>query len=118
GDVTGSGDLDHRGQLIRVVAAILSVEIGKLRGKKAGSLPRGEQIDQILRSLSVDELLALSIDDLAKKCGCSRRHLARLFQKQCGVSVSGLKMEMRMLRAVSLLRDPSAKIISIAEGCG
>ena len=29
-----------------------------------------------------------------------------------------MRMEMRLLKAVSLLRDPSAKVINVAEACG
>ena len=55
---------------------------------------------------------------MAGKFGCSRRHLNRLFHQHFGVSVAALRMEMRLLRAVALLRNPDAKVINVAEECG
>jgi AraC-like DNA-binding protein len=55
---------------------------------------------------------------LAEKFSCSRRHLNRLFHQHFGISVASLRMEMRLLKAMSLLRDPDAKIINVAEQCG
>src|SRR5208337_3036484 len=52
------------------------------------------------------------------KFKCSRRHLNRLFHQYFGYSVASLRMEMRLLKAMSLLRDPDLKIIDAAEQCG
>jgi AraC-like DNA-binding protein len=60
----------------------------------------------------------LPVEELAKKFNCSRRHLTRLFHQHFGVSVGALRMEMRLLKAVSLLADPEAKVIDVAEKCG
>jgi AraC-like DNA-binding protein len=62
--------------------------------------------------------LTLSVGDLAGKFSCSRRHLNRLFHLHFGFSVAALRMEMRLLKAVSLLRNPSLKVISVAQQCG
>jgi AraC-like DNA-binding protein len=66
----------------------------------------------------VDQLLGLSIEELAARFGCSRRHLNRLFHHYFGFSVGALRMEMRLLKAVSLLRDVNAKVINVAAQCG
>ena len=71
-----------------------------------------------MENLSTDELLGCSVEDLAARLACSRRQLNRLFQNCFGLSVSAMKMEMRMLRAVSLLRNPDAKVLLIAGQCG
>jgi hypothetical protein len=44
--------------------------------------------------------------------------LNRLFHEFFGFSVAALRMEMRLLKAVSLLRDPNIKVINVAEQCG
>src|SRR5207248_10534258 len=62
--------------------------------------------------------LELPVGALADKFNCSRRHLNRLFHQRFGCSVAALKMEVRLLKAVTLLRDPAAKIINVAEQCG
>jgi hypothetical protein len=41
-----------------------------------------------------------------------------LFHQYFGFSVGALKTEMRLLKAVSLLRDSKTKVISVADECG
>jgi len=73
---------------------------------------------QVFEKLSSAELLNLSVDDLAVRFSCSRRHLNRLFHQHFGLSITSLRMEIRLLKAVSLLRNPQAKVINVAEQCG
>ena len=117
-DAPSQFNLDHRGQLLRVISAILSVEFKNARGEKVGFIRVEEHMTQVFEKLSVIELLNLSVGELAEKFSCSRRHLNRLFHRHFGFSVAALRMEMRLLRAVSLLRDPDAKIIHVAEEAG
>jgi AraC-like DNA-binding protein len=111
-------NLDHRSQLLRVAAAILTVEFKTARPRRAGFVRIEDHMLQVFEKLSSNELLNLSVGDLAVKFGCSRRHLNRLFHHYFGLSVAALRMEMRLLKAVSLLRDPDVKIINVAEACG
>ncbi len=117
-DIAPHSDLAHRGQVLRVVAAILSEEFKVARGHRPGFGQPEEHMVQVFEKLSVTEILDLSVNDLAGKFGCSRRHLNRLFHQHFGFSVAALRMEMRLLKAVSLLRDPDAKVINVAEACG
>jgi AraC-like DNA-binding protein len=73
---------------------------------------------QVFNELSATELLTLSVGDMAHKFGCSRRHLNRLFHQHFGCAVASLRMELRLLKAISLLRNPDVKIINVAEQCG
>src|ERR1043166_785801 len=111
-------NLDHRSQLLRVVAAILTVEFKTAQTHRVGFVRVEEHMIQVFEKLSSDELLSLSVGELATKFSCSRRHLNRLFHQHFGFSVAALRMEMRLLKAVSLLRDPDAKVINVAEQCG
>jgi len=111
-------NLDHRGQLIRIVATILSVEFDKLQTQRSGFATTGDHMIQVFERLSASELINLSVGELAGRFSCSRRHLNRLFHQHFGVSVAALRMEMRLLKAISLLRDAHAKIINVAEQCG
>lgn len=110
-------DLNHRCHLLRLAAIVLAVEFGK-KTEQAGPLRVEDRMVQVFAGLSVAEILTSSVEDLAAKFGCCRRHLNRLFHEHVGLSVAALKMEMRLLRAVSLLRDPNAKVINVAEECG
>jgi AraC-like DNA-binding protein len=111
-------NLDHRGQLVRVAAAILSVEFKEAQTQRSGFVRAEDHMIQVFEKLSAAELINLSVGELAEKFSCSRRHLNRLFHQHFGISVASLRMEMRLLKAMSLLRDPDAKIINVAEQCG
>ena len=111
-------NLDHRSQLLRVTAVILSEEFKTAQQHRPGFVRVEEHMVQVFEKLSSEELLSLSVGELASRFGCSRRHLNRLFHQYFGFSVAALRMEMRLLKALSLLRDPDAKIIRVAEQCG
>jgi AraC-like DNA-binding protein len=111
-------NLVHRSHLLRIAAAILSMELAATPAAKSGYVSTEEHMDGVFEQLSTEEILGLSIDDLARKFHCSRRHLNRLFHQRFGLSVSTLRMELRLLKAASLLRDAEAKVINVAEQCG
>jgi AraC-like DNA-binding protein len=111
-------NLDHRGQLIRIAATILSLEFKEAQSQRSGYVRAEDHMIQVFESLSGSEIISLSVGELAERFSCSRRHLNRLFHQYFGLSVATLRMEMRLLKAMSLLRDPDAKIINVAEECG
>jgi AraC-like DNA-binding protein len=111
-------NLDHRVHLLRVIAALLGVEFERVPPNLPGFVHAEDHLMQVLERLTTDELMSLSVGELAARFACSRRHLSRLFHQHFGFSVAAMKMEMRLLKAVSLLRDPDVKIISVAESCG
>jgi AraC-like DNA-binding protein len=112
------GNVEHRSQVLRVAAAVLSAEFKNARSQRAGFVRMEDHMLQVFRDLSIDELLTLSVGDMAHKFSCSRRHLNRLFHQHFGCSVASLRMELRLLKALSLLRNPDLKIIIVAEQCG
>jgi AraC-like DNA-binding protein len=111
-------NLDHRGQLIRIASAILSAEFKETQTRRGGLGRSEEHMVEVFEKLSGMEIITLSVGELAEKFNCSRRHLNRLFHQHFGVSVAALRMEMRLLKAMSLLRDADAKVINVAEQCG
>ena len=60
----------------------------------------------------------LPVTELAGRFSCCRRHLNRLFHQWFGCSVSDFRMEMRLLRAVSLLCNPELGVLEVALQCG
>jgi AraC-like DNA-binding protein len=112
------GNVDHRSQMLRVAAAVLSAEFKNARTKRPGFVRMEDHMMQVFEKLSTAEMLTLSVSDMAHKFSCSRRHLNRLFHQHFGCSVASLRMEMRLVKALSLLRDPDVKIINVAEQCG
>lgn len=111
-------NLGHRSHLLRVAAEVISEESLNAHRNRVGFVRLEEHLEQVFESLSSEELLTLSVAQLAERFGYSRRHLGRLFRQYFGFSVAALRKEMRLLKAVSLLRDPDAKVINIAERCG
>lgn len=117
-DIPSEFNLDHRSQLLRIVAVVLSVEFKEAQRQRIGFVRAEEHMLQVLKGLSAVELLSLSVGELATKFSVSRRHLNRLFHHHYGISVSALRMELRLSKAVTLLRDPDAKVINVAEQSG
>jgi AraC-like DNA-binding protein len=111
-------NLEHRIQLLRIVAAVLGQEIDSAQAQRVGFAHVEERMAQVFHKLSAQDILTMNVGELSAEFGCSRRHLNRLFQQHFGFSVAALKMDMRLLRAVSLLRNPKTKIINVAEQCG
>lgn len=110
--------LDHRGQLLRVAASVLNAEFAALGGGREEIGRIEEHILEVFERLTVEQILNLPIEELARKFGCGRRHLNRLFHQFFGISAAALRMEMRLLKAVTLLRDREAKVTRVAEACG
>jgi AraC-like DNA-binding protein len=117
-EVTPQFNLDHRSQLLRVAAVILTDEFRAAQNGCLGPATVEQRMVEVFEKMPSEQLLTLSVGELAVKFGCSRRHLNRLFHQFFGFSVGTLKMEMRLLKAISLLRDMNAKIINVAEQCG
>lgn len=61
---------------------------------------------------------ALATDDLARRFSLSYRHLARLFQQECGVSLKQYQQQLRLAMARTLLRDSDLAVEAVAERCG
>jgi AraC-like DNA-binding protein len=111
-------NFDHRAQLLRIAAVVLSVELDLSPGPPGRFVRVEEHMDRVLDQLCVEDIMQLSVQQLATKFACSRRHLNRLFHRRFGLSVQALRTEMRLLKAVALLRDADAKIINVADQCG
>ena len=117
GEVPPQFTLEHRAHLLRIAAAVLAEEFKALQQRRAGYMRIEEHITQLFEQLSAEDLIELSVQDLADKCGCGRRHLGRLFHQHFGFSVAALRMEMRLIKAITFLRDPHEKITSVAQRC-
>ncbi len=110
--------LEHRAQLLQVVAAILSYEFKNAQPGSFGRSRLDGRRSEIFDKLSAAEILTLPVTQLARRFNCTRRHLNRLFHYRFGCSVTELRMEMRLLRAASLLRNPELGVFEAAQQCG
>src|SRR5581483_2984028 len=103
------GSLAQRAQVLAIAARLLSREFDHARTRKPGFLQPEEHMAQVFEELSEEEFLGLPVDELASRFGCSRRHLTRLFHRFFGSSIADLRMELRLMKVASLLRNPNAK---------
>lgn len=71
-----------------------------------------------LATFNREELSSMSVVELAKRYGCSGRHLSRLFHREFGVSVRQRQIALRMEAARELLRNDRLRVIEVALGCG
>ena len=118
-------NLSHRSHLLKLVSAWLTestVSSNGVRVTKEAQQPMDTgteaRVAGLLQHMPHAQIQALSIDELARRCGCSRRHLNRVVNKHFGCSVAQLKLDVRLERAVELLRNSGSKIIDVAMECG
>jgi AraC-like DNA-binding protein len=116
-EISPKCDINHRSQLLRAAALLISAEIKSKQRQQFASESAEDHMMRVFEQLPSHQLLNLSVDELSQKFGCSRRHLNRLFHQRFGFSVASLRMEMRLLKASFLLRDPDVKVINVAEQC-
>jgi len=110
--------LEHRLHVLSAVAAIFCDEFAATRAQAADSVALERRLAPVLDRLALDEFLELTAPQLAVKFNCGRRHLNRLFHHYSGLSISALRVEVRLVKAVSLLRDPTVKVVEVAGQCG
>jgi len=105
----------ERSEMLRVAAHVL---VEEFKNEKVSGRSLDSNVSRGLERLTHDELITLSVEELAGKFACTRRHLNRIFHQAFGASVAAIRMEMRLLKAVSLLRQKKTKVIDVAEKCG
>lgn len=110
--------LAKRSGLLQIIAAGVG-------GETSTSAPRREMLpgakDRVLGRLSQmteNEFINCGVEELARECRCSTRHLSRLFLRTFGISLSARQTELRMQRASRLLRETDLKISQVALECG
>lgn len=110
--------LAERCRALRIVVAVLDAEPPVDQSKRSGFVRAEDHLAQVFENLSVEDIVDSSVEELATRFGWSKRHLNRIFHANFGLSVAAMKMELRLAKAVALLRDPDMKIIAVAEACG
>ncbi len=104
--------------LVSRLNAIIDELLRTVKGVQNSNGDISQRLLGILGGLQQKELQSITIDELARRCGCSRRHLARLIREQCGDSLSAIVNGVKLERAAELLLDPNRKIVDVAPDCG
>ena len=68
--------------------------------------------------VSAADVLNRSPRELAAVLGCTQAELNTVVRARFGRSVVGLRLELRLLEAARLLRQPGATVASVTEQCG
>jgi len=76
------------------------------------------QIHAVQDFLSQHPADSLHYADLAKRFALSYRHLARLFQQECGITLKQYHQQLRLHLARQLLKERDWSIERVAEHCG
>lgn len=96
---------NHDGYADRVATLILD-QLGRARALTAGlPWPRGERLLRLCEALYGDPADTRSLNDWAKVLGMSSRTLTRQFEAEMGSSLRSWRRQVRLLRAIELLRN-------------
>lgn len=77
-----------------------------------------QRLRLFLKENTQDVLLEISFNELARKTGCTARHLSRIFQDVVGMSFSDKRAEIRLARARELLATGESKVVEVAMESG
>jgi AraC-like DNA-binding protein len=77
-----------------------------------------DRFEQMIREIPESEIRNCSVNELAQKCRCSKRHFSRLFRNYFGASIREKQIELRLEKAKLLLQESDAKVIHVALDSG
>jgi AraC-like DNA-binding protein len=111
------------GALVRSAVLALAVRawrdmLTQMPPKPAPYIGSGNRFAELVARVPESGLLNHSAKELARQCGCSERHLRRLFVQRFGVPLLQRQIAWRIERAKKLLVETEAKVIDIAGQCG
>lgn len=110
--------LEHRLELLRLIAPLTDTLRRGLQPARPGGNGAGDRVASVLEKVKESDLLHLPVTEIAKRCGCSRRHLNRLVRERFRCSVLTLKIRLRLEKAALMLNDSGVKVITVAYDCG
>jgi AraC-like DNA-binding protein len=104
--------------MLEVTAAAFSEEMGKHQLPETAGGSAELRFKELIQAMPDSELVNHTPEQLAQLCGCSPRHLSRLFRKHFGSTIRSRQTELRLLKAKRLLAETNAKIIHVAHESG
>jgi AraC-like DNA-binding protein len=107
-----------RGSMLQLFVSTFAADLAEPPADPGQRSDAAARFTALIESVAAEEIQRLSIHELASRCGCSERHLSRLFRGYFGISIRARLTEMRLLKAEQLLRGSTAKISQIAGESG
>src|SRR4030095_15291938 len=86
--------------------------------KPNSRLDASERFKEIIAAAPAAEIQDLSVTELALRCGCSERHVNRLFRAHFGFSLRARQTEVRLQKAQKLLLESDRKVLYVAIESG
>ncbi|MDB6033412.1 MAG: 3-methyladenine glycosylase/8-oxoguanine glycosylase [Verrucomicrobiales bacterium] len=114
----GESTFVRRTQMMNIAALAFSEEMEKHKGPTIFSGSAEQRFKDLIEQMPDGELVKQSPDQLALLCGCSTRHLSRMFRKHFGSTMRTRQTELRLLKARQLLLETDAKITHVAFESG
>jgi AraC-like DNA-binding protein len=112
-------DFLTRCEMLRLVALVFAQDVPLVDDLAAESTASANsRFMSIIGRIPEATLLQRSPVELARQCGCSLRHLNRLFRRHFGASIRAKQTELRLEQARKLLRDTDAKVAHVAWESG
>lgn len=112
------GDFLVRCRMLQVMAAALAGEMHALLPPASAPQAAAVRFRELMQRMTEAELVSHAAPELAQFCGCSERHLNRLFQKFFGQSLRDRQIEVRLQRARALLLEPRSSVSRAARASG
>jgi AraC-like DNA-binding protein len=107
-----------RCKLLELAGAALLQHQTKAAFYRLAFLSASKRVHELLNHLSETELLDYTALELADRCGCSLRHLGKLFRGFFGVSLRTKQRELRLIKARHLLRESKMSVVDVAIAAG
>ncbi|MBU6410968.1 MAG: helix-turn-helix transcriptional regulator [Verrucomicrobia bacterium] len=110
------------GLMFRLKLLELFAEVFAMEFKEAASLQdvsdARERLRTLLKNTPPGEVVEMSVESLARRTGCTSRHLSRIFRELTGMSFRDKCAEVRMARARELLATSNSKVVEVALESG
>lgn len=108
----------HRCRILNIVGAIFGDLLPAARAAQAHLVTTQLRFEQMIERLPDSDLMNYPSERLAELCGCSTRHLRRMFRKHFKTSIRAKQTELRLEKARQLLAETDEKIITVALESG
>jgi AraC-like DNA-binding protein len=111
-------NLSFRLQLLLLFAEVGSEGLLQNVPEPAAQADAKERLRALFSQTPASALLELSFSELARRAGCTPRHLSRIFGELAGMSFREKQVETRLARATELLATTEAKMVDVALESG
>ncbi|MGE9271263.1 MAG: AraC family transcriptional regulator [Verrucomicrobiales bacterium] len=96
----------------------MRTSIGKLGADEARLNPGSRWVSEIESLIIQSVREGWTFGEVAERAGLSERHLRKRFEQQMGLTMSEYRSNFQFHTAISLMRDSSCSLSSVAELCG